>query len=279
MTGGHARHTSAAEPYINRIMRGDCLDVMSEMPDGCIDLIATDPPYNTKLDVKAYGDDRPDYIPWLARRLLECSRVLKPAGSIYVMLDWREIHYAKVEMDKIFGRDNFQNEIIWCWALPAANARRFNRCHSTMLFYSNGGRHTFNPPRMPYAASSLERAKHRFKTGGRGIESFKSGKYKPNKLGQVMRDYWTDISVRPVPKSTYTTQKPRPLFDRVILASSNPGDVVLDPFCGSGTTCAAAAAAGRRYVGIDENAEAVDIARRRLGRVGGVQQPLQAGDA
>ena len=246
------------------VIEGDCLDVMGRMHSKSIDLVCTDPPYNTGLQIGAYNDYRDDYVEWMAERMAECHRVLKDTGSIYVQLDWHKIHYVKVEMDKIFGESNFQNEIIWCYTRPRASDNRYNRVHNTILFYTKSDEYTFNTPRQPYAEASMKNVGRKDKVPKRGVWKFKKSGWtiRRHPEGQVMKDYWLDIGCSV--KSKYPTQKPPRLFERMIEASSMPDDIVLDPFMGSGTTCVAAHGLGRHYIGIDENPKAVEVAKERL---------------
>ena len=268
---------------------GDNLAILRELPDESVNLIATDPPFNKGREVRAdseraagdaafsdrwswdhdadpewlallsnvcpsalrviesarlsYGDDMAAYLCFTAIRLVEMRRVLSNDGSIYVHCDPTSSHYLKQLMDAVFGVANFHNEIIWTYGLGGSSRRTFSRKHDVVLFYSKSDRYTFNKPQTP---AKSQRLKGRMK-------------------GET--DVWDIPSLNNMAKERtgYPTQKPLALYERIIEASSNPGDLVLDPFCGSGTTLVAAQRLGRRWIGIDSNASAVETARGRLG--------------
>ena len=243
---------------------GDCIDIMQSMDDGIVDLIATDPPYGTGKDFGAYNDKRDDYLKFMEYVLIECHFKLKDTGSIYVQCDWRYSHNIRVLLDDIFGRNNFRNEIIWCYVGLGQAKKQFPRKHDTILFYAKSNNNVFNidAVRVPYPESSLGRAK--YKNSGIFKEFMSNIRLHPD--GKVVEDYWTDIS--PAYKSSkertgYPTQKPLKLYERIIKASSNEGDVILDPFCGSGTTLIAASRLNRKSIGIDINEDVRDIIEAR----------------
>ena len=259
---------------INKIYCGNNLDIMKTMDTESIDLIYLDPPYFSQ---KNYGDfndfwnSLDDYLTFMKLRLQEMHRILKDTGSIYLHVDWHAVHYLKVEMDKIFGYNNFQNEIIWCY--KGGNAtKKFRQKHDTILFYSKGKNKTFNvnDVRIPYNEILLNNTlkdnegKLYYKTGQKGSK----GKVYLHPNGQLLNDWWDDI-----PSATsahgnefkgYPTQKPEALLSRIIKVSSNPNDIIFDPFCGSGTTLEVANRLGRKYIGIDENKQAIEICKKRL---------------
>jgi len=184
----------------------------------------------------------------MAVRLLELRRVLKPTGSLYIHCDGAAGHYLKVAMDAVFGAENFLNDIAWCYGLGGSSRRYLPRKHDSILWYSgapNG--HYFAPEMIP--ATSVRMA------------------------GQVKKvpDYWLIPTINNMAKERtgYPTQKPEALLERIIKTSSRPGDLVLDPFCGSGTTIVVAQRLGRRWVGIDCRAEAIKITQRRLSKIRG----------
>jgi site-specific DNA-methyltransferase (adenine-specific) len=191
------------------------------------------------------------YLAMMAPRLLEMHRVLRPSGSIYLHCDPTASHYLKLLLDGVFGAEHFQNEIIWSYRSGGGTTRRYGRKHDVLLFYSRSGAFTFNADavRQPYDAVIADKRKHLF-----------------NPLGKVPGDVW-DIS-RPPNHSRewlgYPTQKPEALLERIIKASSSEGDLVLDPFCGSGTTLTVAERLHRRWIGIDTNDLAIRLTARRL---------------
>ncbi len=269
----------------NRLFWGDNLHVMRQLPSESIDLIYIDPPffsgkqYNVifgdQNELRSFSDiwdgGMPGYLVWLNARLYEMKRLLKKTGSIYVHCDWHASHYIKVEMDKIFGYDSFVNEIVWQYYQGGKSQRNFGRKHDVLLLYAKGSQWAFNDDviRVPYAKSTIER----YKT------PLQDGKiHKLNPLGQIPPDVWADIhSISRSAKERigYPTQKPEALLERVVLASSNDGDVVADFFCGGGTTPAVAQRLGRRWIACDQSRVAVAITADRLTR--GAEQ-LRLGD-
>ena len=286
---------------MNRIVVGDNLSVMRGMEDRSIDLVYMDPPFNTGRDFGAF-DDRwksaddsqaaeLDSLPrvsdavsaaleihgyamhahvvFMAVRLLEMQRLLKPEGSIYLHCDPRASHYMKLLMDAMFGSGNFRNEIVWCYTGPGRNTRQFKRKHDIIFWYSAGREWKFEPVRVPYKRTpsvkyTLGKRTHgdtHWREAAKGYEA----------RGKMLEDWWTDP--RPLAhhgeRTGYPTQKPLALMERIIKASSDKGDVVLDPFCGSGTTLVAAELAGRKWIGIDASETAIETTEKRLrGMVG-----------
>ena len=269
----------------NRLIWGDNLHVMRQIPSNSIDLIYADPPffsgrqYNVMWgdanEVRSFNDiwegGLTGYLIWLNARLYEMKRLLKPTGSIYVHCDWHASHYIKVEMDKIFGYDNFRNEIIWKYSRWTATSSRFQKMHDVIFWYAKGENHTFNKLLQPYADESLVEDTVRGVVDGKLVRlKDESGNYirrqKPSK-GVLMHDTWTDINFLPPTSSErigYPTQKPEALLERVIKASSNEGDVVADFVGGGGTTAATAQRLGRRWITCDQSRVAVSVSAERL---------------
>jgi len=210
------------------------------------------------------------YLYYMMERLRACYRVLRPTGSIYLHCDYRASHYLKIVMDDIFGVENFRNEIVWCYT-GASNVRQdFPRKHDVILRYSKSGKVTFNKDniRTPYAPESIKRASRRV-IGAGGMDF---DKIRLHKLGKVPEDWWIDIIRGSQYRDEYVgypTQKPEALLERIIKASSNEGDLVLDPFCGCGTAIVVAHKLNRRWIGIDINRTAYEITKGRE-----VQMPL-----
>ena len=205
------------------------------------------------------------YLAMMAPRLVELKRVLKPTGSIYLHCDPTASHYLKLVMDAVFGTSNFQNEVIWHYRGGGVSKRRFGRRHDTLLFYSKGSKWTFNADavRTAYSPESLERLKYTAKAfrGGKTYDS-----YRAHPGGKHPDDVWDLQPVMPSAKERlgYPTQKPEALLERVIKASSGEGDLVLDPFCGCGTTVVVAQRLGRRWIGIDITWLAISLVKSRL---------------
>lgn len=237
----------------NRLLFGDNLHVMRQLPSESIDLIYIDPPffsgrnYNVifgdKNEVRSFSDiwegGMPGYLVWLNARLWEMKRLLKPTGSIYVHLDWHASHYVKVEMDKIFGYDNFRNEIVWEYRKFGRSGSYFPRSHDTILFYAKGDMNTFNPLFVPPSASTLRRWGTK-KRGGK--DPFNRYATEEESSGAIMPDHWDiGLTIGANPERIgYPTQKPLELMQRIVEASSKRGDVVADFFCGGGSLLAAA---------------------------------------
>ena len=216
-----------------------------------------------------YGEDMAAFLCWLGVRLIEMRRVLADTGSIYLHCDHTASHYIKALMDAVFGRDSFRNEIVWAYTGPGTSkARQFNRKHDTIFWYSKGAEWTFNADavRVPYTALNTNRA-------GSAITDALTPPKRDRLLerGKVPETWWPEFS--PVgriasERDGYPTQKPLALYERIIKASSNPGDVVLDPFCGYATTCVAAERLGRQWIGMDLWDEAHRTVLERLEREG-----------
>ena len=247
----------APELEPNRLIWGDNLHAMRTLPSESVDLIYIDPPFfSNRVYNVIWGDEHEErsfsdiweggldgYLIWLNARLYEMKRLLKPSGSIYVHCDWHASHYIKVEMDKIFGYDNFVNEIVWAYGLGGSSRRYFSRKHDVVLLYSKTGQYHFSKPLVPATSQRMK--------------------------GQMkgMLDTWTDIpSLNNQAKERvgYPTQKPEALSERVIRASSNEGDVVLDAFIGGGTMAVVAQRLGRRWIAMDQSRVAVAVTAERL---------------
>jgi site-specific DNA-methyltransferase (adenine-specific) len=192
------------------------------------------------------------YLVFMAPRLAEMQRVLKPTGSLYLHCDVRMSHYLRLLLDATFGRENFRNEIVWAYRTGGAGKRQFSRKHDVILFYSASKHYTFHPQyeRVRYAKPFFS------------AQQDEQGYY----ADVLLRDVWDIPAVINVSKERtgYPTQKPLALLEYILLASSNAGDVVLDPFCGSGTTLVAATRHDRRVIGVDANPAAIVIVEERL---------------
>jgi site-specific DNA-methyltransferase (adenine-specific) len=269
----------------NQLILGDNLSVMATLlPDyeGRIHLIYADPPFFTNRAYPArigrgedsrkpaewqlaegYGDhwDNLDaYIDFLYQRLALMARLLAPGGTLYLHLDWHADAYARLLLDEIFGAENFLNEIIWTYHGPSPIRSAFNRKHDTILSFTKGQGYTFNADavRVPYDSSTVKTFAASTKAG--------FGKVPDLERGKVPEDWWYFPVVARLhnERTGYPTQKPEALLERIILASSNPGDLVADFFCGSGTTPLVAARHGRRFLSVDATSRAIYTARKRL---------------
>ena len=243
-------------------------------------LIYVDPPFNSgkayrarvgggrgrqSRGVAAYDDGRDldDYLAWIEPRLERCRDLLTDDGTLYVHLDWHTVHYVKVMLDRLFGRDRFLNEIIWCYHGPSPITSAFNRKHDTILVYTRGRGYYFDADavRIPYDPSTI-------KTFGSSPRAG-FGKVPNLRRGKVPEDWWRFPVVARLhgERVGYETQKPLRLLERIVGASSKAGDTVLDLFAGSGTTGVAAARLGRGSVLADSNPLAMEKALLRLGRL------------
>ena len=244
-----------------KIIQGECLSELGNLGPQSVDLIYIDPPFNTGKTQKrnnremSYEDKfGGEFKEFIYPRIYQALRVLKPNGSIFVHLDYREAHNTKVlVLDKLFGPDCFRNEIIWAFDYGARSKSRWSAKHNNILWYTvDRKNYIFNYDaidRIPYMAPGLV------------------GKEKAER-GKTPTSVWwqTIVPTNSKEKTGYPTQKPLPILDRIIKVHSNPGDVVLDFFAGSGTTGEAALNNGRNAILIDENPEAIDVMERRLAR-------------
>lgn len=274
----------------NRLIMGDRAQVLTALLQefaGQVDLIYIDPPFMTGRDFMsgatlAYSDkwqgELDAYLPWLATTLHLLHRLLAEDGSLYVHLDWRVAHYARILLDEIFGANlsgtggGFQNEIIWHYQSGGRTTRRYARKHDTLLFYSKSEQYCFHGERVGEKRGSNKR-NHMRKvqdTDGSIKWSITShGRVYTYSAESVMTptDVWSDIShlhQRDPERTGYATQKPAALLERILLASSEPDDLVLDCFCGSGVTPAVAEQLGRRWLASDAGELAISSTRARL---------------
>ncbi len=309
---------------------GDCLEQLQKLPDGCVDLIYIDPPFNSNRNYEVFWgetkekrafEDRHEstraYIDYMRPRCVELSRVLKKTGSFYYHCDWHASHYVKVMLDQIFGENSFRNEIVWRRTQGRKSERQWPRVHDTLFFYTGRSGWTWTPQTVPhdpgavkghdlmedddgvYRLSDLSgtgagpsrvfgirgpiapsKGRHwmfdqagidRLMSEGR-IEFSRNGSprlktYLKDLPGVDIGDVWTDIE--PINASAaerlgYPTQKPLALLERIIKASSNPNDIVLDAFCGCGTALVAAQNLDRQWIGIDISPTACRVMAKRL---------------
>lgn len=206
------------------------------------------------------------YLAMMAPRLVELQRVLKPTGSIYLHCDPTASHYLKLLMDAVFGGANFQNEIIWCYRGGGVSKKRFARKHDVLLFYALSKDHYFEPQYVPYSDSTVAVTERTGKRVNKTEIDLERGAHMP--------DWWVDINSLQTwspERLGYPTQKPRALLERIISASCPPGGVVLDPFCGCGTTIEAAETLDRDWIGIDITNLAISLIKSRLSEISDVE--------
>jgi len=274
----------------NTVYLGDNLKLLNTLSDNSIDLIYIDPPFNTgKVQARKrfrtvraqdgegdrigfggnsyqtevlgegeYNDVFGDFEAFLRPRLEEAHRVLKADGSFYFHIDYREAHYCKIALDQIFGRENFINEIIWAYDFGGRAKDRWPAKHDTIFFYAKDYRnYTFNIDdidRIPYMAPGL-------------VGPEKAAK------GKLPTDTWwhTIVGTNSREKTGYPTQKPVGILERIVRASSDPGDLVLDFFAGSGTTGQACLNLDRRFVLCDSNLQAIEVMKNRFANQGDIE--------
>jgi len=316
----------------NVIYCGDNLEVIGKyIPDDSVDLIYIDPPFNTSRQYevfwgeaqerRAFEDrfgDAMTYLDWMRLRLKELHRILKPTGSFYYHCDWHVSHYVKVELDRIYGFDNFRNEIIWQRTSSHNDSKKFGQVNDTIFYYANSKKFTWNPQYSEHDPTYLRqfyryndplrgdyRLDHIIRSATMGerpnltyeykgympkwgwrvtldklealnkdgrLEWSKTGRpylkrFKNEMKGTLLKNIWLDIPpIGPASDERlgYPTQKPLVLMERIITASSNEGDLVLDAFCGCGTTLEAAAKLKRKWIGIDFSPTACRVMAERL---------------
>ncbi len=244
---------------------------LTDLDAAWINLIEAKHPALYRVILAAMTDSDKSYLAYMAVRLIEMQRILKQSGSIYLHCDPTMSHYLKLVMDAVFGKAQFRNEIVWCYTGPGSpGMRQFPRKHDTLFWYSNSAAGwTFNADavRVPHADGGPH-------TGGfeGALDVVSAREY--GAMGKIPESWWPQakgngfaIAARQAKQYVgYPTQKPLALLDRVILASSNPKDMVLDPFCGCATACIAAEQNHRQWVGIDISPKAADLVQERMGR-------------
>lgn len=270
-----------ARPTGDAVLLGDNLELLPGFDDGCFQLVYADPPFNTgrvqrrrTLAVEAsadgervgfggrryatrllaessYRDSFDDYLGFLEPRLRELRRVLAASGTLYLHLDYREAHYAKLLLDEVFGRECFLNEIVWAYDYGARPRRRWPAKHDTILVYVK------DPERYWFDAEAVEREPYM----APGLVTAEKAA-----RGKLPTDVWWHTIVSPTgkEKTGYPTQKPAGIVRRMVQASTRAGDWCLDPFAGSGTLGAVCAELDRRYVLLDSSPDAVAVAKERL---------------
>lgn len=266
---------------VSKVYFADNLSVMHSMSDECIDLIYIDPPFNTgkqqtrkhlkteqsetgdrtgfqgkryqtiHLGSQSYADMFGDYLAFLEPRLQEARRILKQNGSLYFHIDYREVHYCKLLLDQVFGRESFINEIIWAYDYGARTRKKWPPKHDNILWYAK------DPQQYTYNYDAIDR-----------IPYLSPGLVGPEKAarGKTPTDTWwhTIVPTNGTEKTGYPTQKPLGIIRRIVTASSNPGDTVMDFFAGSGTVGAACLELGRNFILVDNNPQAIEVMRSRF---------------
>jgi len=273
---------------MNKIYLGENLPILRDQPSDSVDLIYIDPPFNTgkrqkrtqiktnqavdgdrtgfkgkryatvKLGTQEYSDIFDDYLAFLEPRLKESYRILSPKGTFYFHIDYREVHYCKIMLDQVFGRECFLNEIIWAYDFGGRSKKKWPAKHDNILVYVKDPKnYTFNSEdidRIPYMAPGL-------------VGPQKAAK------GKLPTDTWwhTIVGTNSKEKTGYPTQKPLGILNRIISASTNPNDLVLDFFAGSGTTGASCLELGRKFILVDSNESAVQVMAKRFDGISNIE--------
>ena len=221
------------------------------------------------------GKSTTSYLIYMAMRILEMHRILKETGSLYLHCDPTMSHYLKMVMDSIFRVSGFRNELVWCYTGNSTTKDKFLAKHDIILFYSKGKSSIFNQQFLPYSEATIRRYNHVDEDGRRyKMSTLRNGLEKVYmKEGKPIEDWWKDIPViRNTERLGYPTQKPLALLERMIKASSNEGDWILDPFCGCATACLAAERLNRKWVGIDISSKAVELMNARMISEAGIEK-------
>jgi len=241
--------------FMPSMVCGDCIDALSHVGDGQVQFVYVDPPFRSGKRLVDFDDRRgtlQDYCIWINSVLSACQRVMDDRACIVVHCDWHASHRIRIELDDVFGENRFVNSIVWCYASGGASKRHFSRKHDDLLVYSKSDLYRFNTLREPYPHDYGDR---------KGFH--------PD--GRIMNDWWQIpfLSTSASERTGYSTQKPVALLNRLITAFTDPGDLVLDPMAGSGTTGDAAMRLGRHSLLVDSNPRAVDVMGSRFHIPGG----------
>ena len=266
------------------VFHDDCLNILKTLEDESVHMIYLDPPFftycrqvlrNAAGKEYAFSDvwqSREEYLRFMEVRLMEMSRILKASGTIFLHCDTSASHYLRLLLDRIFGEGNFRSEIIWSYKRWSNSQKGLLPAHQTIFFYSKTNQYKFHSMYQAYSPTTnidqILQERKRSETGKVIYKRDEKGDVVPSKekRGVPISDVWEIPFLNPKAKERvgYPTQKPIELLERIIKLSTDPGDCVLDPFCGSGTTLVSAALLGRTFIGIDNNPEAVRLCRQRL---------------
>lgn len=270
---------------LNSVITGDACEVLKNISDSSVNLVYLDPPFfsqkehelRSRSNGRIYSFDdkfssKVEYISFISLILKEIRRILTNDGSIFLHCDRYASHYLRIELDEIFGENNFQSEIIWSYKRWSNSKKGLLNAHQNIYFYSKTKNFKFNQFYTDYSPSTnidqilQERVrnsngKSEYKKDAKGNVILTS-----EKKGVPLSDVWEIPFLNPKAKERcgYPTQKPVKLIQRIIELVTNDGDIVLDPFCGSGTTCVAAKSLNRKFIGIDKNPDAIELSKKRL---------------
>jgi site-specific DNA-methyltransferase (adenine-specific) len=267
----------------NRIIKGNCIDVLKGVESETVDLVYFDPPFFTqkvhrlqskkqKYEFPDSWDSLDDYLLVIENCLIECKRILKDTGSVFLHCDKTASHYIRVVLDKVFGINSFQSEIIWTYKRWSNSKKGLLNSHQNIYFYSKSKNFKFNQFYTNYSATTnvdqILQDRKKTCTGKSVYKTDENGEVVlgKEKKGVPLSDTWEIPYLNPKAKERvgYPTQKPVLLLKKIIELCTDEGDLVIDPFCGSGTTCVAAKSLNRNFVGIDLSEEAVLLANDRL---------------
>lgn len=270
---------------INEIYPGNCIDKLKEITSESVDLVYMDPPFFTqkkhvlstrdesrKYEFDDNWDSIEDYLSMIEHSLTECKRVLKATGSIFLHCDKAASHYLRISLEKVFGNKNFQSEIIWSYKRWSNSKKGLLNTHQTIFFYSKTKDFKFNPIYKDYSPTTnidqILQDRQRTKNGKSAYKKDKNGNVilGKEKKGVPLSDVWEIPYLNPKAKERvgYPTQKPVLLIQQILEISTDEGDLIIDPYCGSGTSCVAAKSMNRNFIGIDISKEAVELAKQRL---------------
>jgi len=271
-----------AEAVPDRLVCGDALDEVAAWPDAVLDAIYIDPPFGTGVVRHGRGhrymdraDDPDAFVDWLLPYLAHGRRVLEAHGSMFVHLDYRAVHYVKVALDRLFGRELFVNELVWCYAVGGKSRRGFGRKHDTILWYARSADWAFYPDAVRVARRGGSHM--RVVSDGDVLVQEKTDRktgrvYRyPVAAGKVPEDWWADIETlnhSDRERIGWPSQKPERLVERIVHAVTRPGGRVADWFVGSGTTAAVAQRLDRRFVVFDREPAAIELCAARLSAQG-----------
>lgn len=261
---------------LNDVYLAENLDFIKKIDSNLIDLIYIDPPFFSGVDYKDFSDQwasMDEYMYFMITRIKEMHRVLKDSGSFYCHCDTNALFELKELCDRIFGENNFRREIIWNVGSVSgfkSQVKGWVRQHDSILYYTKSENFTFNKQYIPYSKDYIKKMFRYQDEDGRRYRKRRGGKqYLDQKPGKLVGDVWNDIysyqtRTRSKEYYGYPTQKPEKLLERIILASSNEGNLVADFFCGAGTTIVVARRLKRSWIGVDNNPRAYELCKERL---------------
>ncbi|MEA3495531.1 MAG: site-specific DNA-methyltransferase [Bacteroidota bacterium] len=270
---------------INKIYHGNCISKLTEIEKNSVDLVYFDPPFFTqkkhslvtrddakKFEFSDNWNSLDEYIEFIENTLIECKRILKNTGSVFLHCDKVASHYIRVSLDKVFGMNNFRSEIIWSYKRWSNSKKGLLNSHQNIYFYSKNKDFKFNQQYTDYApTTNLDQILQDRKKTINGKSIYKTDKngnvvLGKEKKGVPLSDTWEIPYLNPKAKERvgYPTQKPVLLLNQIIKIVTDKGDLVVDPFCGSGTTCVSAKHLKRNFIGIDASIDAVELSNKRL---------------